>query len=48
MNQDGLSVSYILAEDEYEVMGVDDLDALEKAQQIFAQLYPHGTKGSNQ
>lgn len=45
MVQDGLSVSYILAKDEYEVMGVDDLDALEKAQQIFAQLYPLRTKG---
>ena len=47
MNQDGLSVSYILAENEYEVMGVDDLDALEKAQQIFAQFYTQGRKGSN-
>jgi bifunctional UDP-N-acetylglucosamine pyrophosphorylase/glucosamine-1-phosphate N-acetyltransferase len=48
MNQDGLSVSYILAKDEHEVMGVDDIDALKKAQHIFAQLYPHGTKDSNQ
>ena len=35
MSQDGLNVGYAVAEDEYEVMGVDDLDALKKAQSIF-------------
>lgn len=35
MNNDGLSVGYSLAEDENEVMGVDDLESLEKAREIF-------------
>lgn len=48
MNQDGLSVSYIQTENDHEVMGVDDLDALKNAQQIYAELYPLGTKGSKQ
>lgn len=34
MNQDGLRVGYILAEDENEVMGIDDLEALLRAQQF--------------
>jgi len=48
MNQDGLSVSYTQTEDDDEVMGVDDLDALKKAQRIFAKLYPREAKGSKQ
>ena len=35
MSNDGLSVGYVLAGDEEEVMGVDDLPALLKAQDIF-------------
>jgi bifunctional UDP-N-acetylglucosamine pyrophosphorylase/glucosamine-1-phosphate N-acetyltransferase len=35
MNSYGLSVGYSLAEDENEVMGVDDIQSLEKAREIF-------------
>ena len=35
MNADGLSVGYLNAEDEAEVMGIDDPDALKKAQALF-------------
>jgi len=35
MHDGGLSVGYILAEDEEEVMGVDDLSALKRAQKIY-------------
>jgi len=35
MHDDGLSVGYILAEHEEEVMGVDDLAALTRAQKIY-------------
>ena len=35
MSDDGLSVGYVVAEDEEEVMGIDDLSALMKAQEIF-------------
>jgi len=35
MREDGLSTGYIVAEDEEEVMGVDDLEALERAQEIY-------------
>jgi len=35
MHGDGLSVGYILAEDEEEVMGIDDLAALTRAQEIY-------------
>jgi bifunctional UDP-N-acetylglucosamine pyrophosphorylase / glucosamine-1-phosphate N-acetyltransferase len=38
MNNDGLSVGYSLAEDENEVMGIDDLQALEKAREIYSNL----------
>jgi hypothetical protein len=38
MSQDGLPVGYILAEDETEVMGVDDPSALRRAQRIFRGL----------
>ena len=35
IRDDGLSVGYILSEDEEEVMGTDDLDALTRAQEIY-------------
>ena len=35
MCNDGLKTGYIVAEDEDEVMGVDDVDSLKKAQQLF-------------
>ncbi len=35
MHKDGLPVGYIIAENEEEVMGIDDLDALLRAQEIF-------------
>lgn len=35
MSSDGLPVGYVVAEDEEEVMGVDDLYALIKAQEVF-------------
>ncbi|GEM_PF-170693 len=37
MARDGIPPGYILAQDEIEVMGVDDLEALKKAQYIFAK-----------
>ena len=36
MSEDGLDVGYVLAEEENEVMGVDDLPSLLKAHEIFA------------
>ena len=39
MHDDGLSVGFVISEDEEEVMGVDDLPALIKAQQIFRDKY---------
>jgi bifunctional UDP-N-acetylglucosamine pyrophosphorylase/glucosamine-1-phosphate N-acetyltransferase len=35
MHSDGLTVGYVLADGEDEVMGVDDLDSLLKAQELF-------------
>lgn len=35
MSEAGLKVGYIVAEDETEVMGIDDLPSLLKAQEIF-------------
>ena len=35
MNHDGLKVGYMVAENEDEVMGVDDLASLKKAQKLF-------------
>jgi bifunctional UDP-N-acetylglucosamine pyrophosphorylase/glucosamine-1-phosphate N-acetyltransferase len=35
MSADGLSVGYILAEDEQEVMGVDDLPSLLRARELY-------------
>jgi bifunctional UDP-N-acetylglucosamine pyrophosphorylase / glucosamine-1-phosphate N-acetyltransferase len=42
MSADGLAVGYSLAEDEMEVMGVDDLPSLEKAREAFrsGDYYP--------
>jgi len=40
MDRDGLRVGCILAEDETEVMGIDDLDALKRAQHRFALHKP--------
>ncbi|MFC1868784.1 MobA-like NTP transferase domain containing protein, partial [Thermodesulfobacteriota bacterium] len=37
MNKDGLKVGYAVSEDEDEVMGVDDLQSLIKAQEIFSR-----------
>jgi len=37
MSRDGLHVGFVLAEDEYEVMGVDTPEALMKAQAIYGQ-----------
>ena len=37
MVEDGLSVGCLIAEDENETMGIDDLFALKKAQEIFRQ-----------
>jgi bifunctional UDP-N-acetylglucosamine pyrophosphorylase/glucosamine-1-phosphate N-acetyltransferase len=38
--EDGLPVGYVIAKNEEEVMGVDDLPALLKAQEIFRAHYP--------
>jgi len=35
MHNDGLSVGYVIAEDEEEIMGIDDLDALISAQELY-------------
>ncbi len=37
MYNDGLKTGYVVAGDENEVMGVDDVDSLKKAQQLFQQ-----------
>jgi bifunctional UDP-N-acetylglucosamine pyrophosphorylase/glucosamine-1-phosphate N-acetyltransferase len=39
MHNDGLSVGFVISEDEEEVMGIDDLPALIKAQQIYRDKY---------
>ena len=39
MHGDGLKVGYVMAQDEDEVMGVDDLTSLIKAQKIFKERY---------
>ncbi|OPX41600.1 MAG: MobA-like NTP transferase domain containing protein [Deltaproteobacteria bacterium] len=39
MYKDGVPAGYMLAEDEYEVMGVDDLSALETAQRIYRERF---------
>ena len=38
MSEGGLKVGYVIAEDENEVMGVDDFQSLSKAQEIFKEL----------
>jgi bifunctional UDP-N-acetylglucosamine pyrophosphorylase/glucosamine-1-phosphate N-acetyltransferase len=40
MNRDGLRVGYAVAEDEHEVMGIDDLSSLRRAQEYFRTLHP--------
>lgn len=40
MHREGYPVGYVLAGDEEEVMGVDDLPSLKKAQEIFMGRYP--------
>lgn len=42
MNADGLSVGYVLVEDEMETMGVDDPPALEKAQAYYRRHFMEG------
>ena len=37
MDQDGLKVGYVMADNEYEVMGIDDLPSLLRAQEIFRE-----------
>jgi bifunctional N-acetylglucosamine-1-phosphate-uridyltransferase/glucosamine-1-phosphate-acetyltransferase GlmU-like protein len=39
MHDDGLPVGFVIADNEDEVMGVDDLSALLKAQRIFKDKY---------
>jgi len=39
MRKDNIPVGYILASDEYEVMGVDDVTALETAQRIYRERF---------
>ena len=39
MSDDGLAVGYIIVDNEKEVMGVDDIEALKVAQQIFRESY---------
>lgn len=47
MREDGLKIGYVLAEDENEVMGVDDLSSLLRAQEIFA-LKARGNGGTEE
>jgi bifunctional UDP-N-acetylglucosamine pyrophosphorylase / glucosamine-1-phosphate N-acetyltransferase len=44
MRQDGLEVGYIVAENEEEVMGVDDLSSLKKAQKLFQASTSHSSR----
>ena len=37
MTEDKLEIGYIVAENEYEVLGVDDISALEKAQDLYSK-----------
>lgn len=39
LHKDGIPVGYIQADDEYEVMGVDDVSALQKAQEIYRERF---------
>lgn len=45
MNADGLSVGYVLVEDEMETMGVDDPPALEKAQAYYRRHFAAAAAG---
>ena len=40
LDQDGLAVGYVIAQDEEEVMGIDDAAALKKAQERFCKKTP--------
>ena len=40
MVKDGLSVGFVVAQDEEEVMGVDDLDSLVRAQEAYRRRFP--------
>ena len=42
MNKDGLKIGYVIAGDEDEVMGIDDLPSLIKAQKIYKESRPKG------
>ena len=42
MHEDGLKIGYLVVEDEDEVMGVDDLGSLIKAQEIFKKRLKNG------
>lgn len=44
MRQDGLRVGYMVAENEDEIMGVDDLISLKKAQKLFQASAFHSTR----
>jgi bifunctional UDP-N-acetylglucosamine pyrophosphorylase/glucosamine-1-phosphate N-acetyltransferase len=44
MHRDGLKVGYVVAENEDEIMGVDDLPSLEKAQRLFQASAFHSTR----
>jgi hypothetical protein len=37
MDHDGLGVGYLISESETEVMGVDDIDAWRRAQELFSR-----------
>lgn len=39
MTEDGMEVGYVLTEDEWEVMGVDDLSALRRAQTLYRERF---------
>ncbi|MGE0087636.1 MAG: NTP transferase domain-containing protein [Desulfococcaceae bacterium] len=38
MNADGLSAGYVITEDESETMGIDDLESLQKAQELYRKM----------
>jgi bifunctional N-acetylglucosamine-1-phosphate-uridyltransferase/glucosamine-1-phosphate-acetyltransferase GlmU-like protein len=44
MRGDGLKVGYVVAENEDEIMGVDDLPSLKKAQELFRASAFHSSR----
>jgi bifunctional UDP-N-acetylglucosamine pyrophosphorylase/glucosamine-1-phosphate N-acetyltransferase len=44
MHRDGLKVGYVVSENEHEIMGVDDLPSLKKAQRLFQASVFHSTR----